>query len=78
MYTHTHTHIYIHIYRHLHTKTQHMSTVTFASKCDTITNMQGSVYDQGHCSLTVLDSKMKMAMVLYQTRMIHQILKKNK
>jgi len=77
----THTHICvcvcIYIYRHLHTKTQHISNVTFASKCDTITNVQGSVYDQGHCSLTALDSKTKMMMVLYQTRMILQILKKN-
>jgi len=51
-----------------------MSNVTFTSKCDTITNVRGSVYDQGHCSLTVLDSKTKMTVVLYQTRMILQIL----
>jgi len=73
-HTHTHIHIYIYIYIHLHTKTQHMSNVTFTSKCDTITNVQGSVYDQGQCSLTILDSKTKMTMVLYRTIMILQIL----
>ena len=75
-HTHTHIYIYIYIYIYLHTKTQNMSNVTFTSKCDTITNVHGSVYDQGHCSLTILDSKTKTTMVLYQTIMILQILLK--
>ena len=33
IYIYTHTHTHIHTHRHLHTKTQHMSNVTFTSKC---------------------------------------------